>query len=217
MKKSHNYSTCIGNTGHPLFQKQQKGLMREMNKPLLAVLSVLVIVTIACGSSSTPQVNTPSNSSVSQPASPTTAGPQVGTARSNPAPVGSEVVADDMAFMVMEVVRPANEAVKAGNSFNSDPKPEMEYMLVKLQVTCKKTSDEKCSIFPDMNNKLIGDKGIEYDPEFVTGVEGELEATDFYGGATVSGYIPFMVGIGEGGLSLVYDPLFGDKFFLQLP
>ena len=132
-----------------------------------------MIVTLGCGSSSV-VVNTPasafveeaSNSQLQEPTKEQQPKPtntvQVGTVRSNPASVGSEVIADEMSFTVLAKVRPADDVVKAGNKFNSDPETGKEYMFVGLQVTCLKTTDEKCSLNPSFSMKAIGSKGVEY-------------------------------------------------------
>ena len=144
---------------------------------------------------------------------------EVGTARSNPAPVGSEVIADDMAFVVTGAIRPATDIIMDGNMFNTEPEQGQEYILVDLGVTCMKSIDESCSISPFWNISLIGSEGVKYDAEsFVTGVDGLLESTEFYGEATVSGYLPFIVNEGETNLILVYEPIiFGDTFYLEVP
>ena len=183
----------------------------------IVIVTIFVFITMACGGSSKPEVNTPQNNS--EPAQEqSTPIPEVGSARSNPAPIGSEVVADDIAFTITGTIRPANDIVVAGNMFNSTPEAGKEYIFVELNVVCKKSTDEKCSINPTFNIKLIGSLGIEYDPDiFVSGVEGLMESTEFYGDASIKGYIPFVVGVGEADLVLLYDPFLGDTFYLALP
>lgn len=184
---------------------------------IIAIIAIFVFITMACGGSSKPEVNAPSNDSqpVQQQASPI---PEVGSARSNPAPIGSEVVADNMAFTITGTIRPANDKVTAGNMFNSTPEAGQEYIFVELNVVCKKSTDEKCSINPTFNMNLLGSLGIEYDPNiFISGVEGLMESTEFYGDASVKGYIPFIVGVGETDLVLLYDPFLGDTFYLAIP
>jgi len=185
---------------------------------IFAAIAALVIAVLACsGSKSSPQVNTPAdgaNTSVIQQ----TESPKVGTARSNPAPAGSEVIADNMAFTITSIIRPANSIVQAGNRFNSMPEEGKEYIFVEVNAVCKKSIDEKCSINPMFNIKLIGSKGIEYDPEImIAGVENLISTTEFYGEAIVRGYIPFIVEIGETDLVLLYDAFLGDTFYLALP
>ena len=142
----------------------------------------------------------------------------VGTRRDNPAPAGSEILADDMIFKVLSTIRPADDIVMEGNQFNTDPEEGQEYLFVELSVTCAEDSVEKCN-FSTFNLSALGSLGIAYDVEwFITGVDGMLEDTEFYGDTTISGYIGFIVGTDESDILLVYEPLlFGDTFFLALP
>jgi hypothetical protein len=144
---------------------------------------------------------------------------EVGTARSNPAPVGSEIIADKMAFVVLDSIRPADDIIMDGNQFNTEPESGQEYILVQLQVTCMKSSDDQCNLTPFMNFSIIGSSGIAHDPEImVAGVEGLLESTEFYGEGVLTGYLPFIVGQDETDLILVYEPLLiGDTFYLSIP
>jgi len=178
----------------------------------LGIILALFIPSLACGSGLV--VNTPSDAAVSQ----STATPELGAARSNPAPPGSEVVADDMRFVVTGITRPATSIVMAGNAFNTRPEEGQEYVFVGISVTCEKSTDVECSLLT-LSLKLVGSKGIEYDFKwFVSGVDGLLEDTQFFGGATISGNIPFIIDADETDLILVYEPfLFGDKFYLALP
>lgn len=190
-----------------------------MNKKFQLAIGFLVIsmVVLACESSDKIQVNTPGESNNNNQSAATSTS-QLGSTRSNPAPAGSEVVFDDMAFQIMNTVRPADSLVATGNMFNSTPEPDQEYMFVEVQVTCKKTGDEKCSFSPEFSTKLTGSNGVEYNPEIMlSGVEKLLETTEFYGGAVISGYVPFIVKKDETNFVLVYDPILGDKFYLAIP
>jgi hypothetical protein len=142
----------------------------------------------------------------------------IGSARSNPAPVGSEVIADDMKFMVKSIVRPADQKVAEGNMFNATPEANKEYMFVEIQVTCTKTPDEKCT-FSSYDVKALGSSGVLLENEmFMAGVSGLIESKEFFGGATMSGFVPFIVDKGDSPL-LVYDPMFsftGQEFYLSL-
>jgi len=187
------------------------------NKLQLAIgFLVISLVMLACGTSNDIQVNSPGSDS-NDSAPKTTSTSQAGSARSNPAPVGSEVVVDDMAFKVLTTIRPADDLVSAGNMFNSTPEPDQEYVFVEVQVQCKKTIDEKCSLNPDFSIKIIGSDGVQYDPEmFISGVDGLISSTEFYGDAVISGYIPFIVKESDTGFVMVYEPLFGDSFYLSI-
>lgn len=202
---------------------------------LIGVFLVLLISIIACGSSGvvviTPTENqtgdqgaltisqgSPEPTKVPRPTNaplPTATVP-VGTSRSNPAPVGAEVHVEDMKFVVTGIVRPTDSIVKKGNMFNSEAGTGKEYMFVTLSITCEKTTDQQCTLNV-YAFKALGSDGIQKDPEFIAGVEDLLEFTTFYGGATVTGNIPFIVTQGDANVLLVYQPLFGDSFYLALP
>lgn len=183
-------------------------------------LLVLMFSVVACGSSGDVVVNPPDEEELTgnevQTQKEATKAPKVGTARSNPAPVGSEVIADKMAFKILGATRPADEIIMAGNPFNTAPEEGEEYVLVELQATCQKSSDEQCRLNP-FNISLIGSSGVMQDHKFVSGVDGLLKSTEFFGGVTVSGTLPFIIGQEETDLILVYDPIFGDAFYLEIP
>jgi hypothetical protein len=197
----------------------QEEKMKSKVYIFLAIL-VLVLASISCGSSDDGVVvNPPSDNEPEQSQPEQTDPPKVGTSRSNPAPVGSEVVVDDMAFTVLDTIRPADDIIKSGNQFNTEPESDQEYILVKLEVGCEKSVDEKCIISSFWNISLIGSSGVASDPELLTsGVEGLLESEEFYGGASVSGMIPFIINKTETDLVLIYEPLlFGDTIYLAVP
>lgn len=188
---------------------------------LLAAVVIITVSILACGSGSGVEVNTQSdnqesaNSAQPEQTQPTATKP-VGTSRSNPAPAGSEVVTDDMAFEVLGFTRPATDIVMSGNQFNTAPEGGQEYIFVNLQVTCQKSSDEQCN-FSTFSISLLGSSGVKRDAElFVAGVDGLLEGGDFYGGATLSGNIPFIIDTDESDLLIVYEPFLGDTFYLAI-
>lgn len=193
--------------------------MKTINSRLLIVLVLLAAMALACGGSSAPQVNTSGGQSDSgqQPAVAATTAP-VGSARSNPAPAGSEVAVEGMAFVVIGSTRPATDIIMAGNQFNTSPEAGQEYVIVSLRVTCQKTADEKCD-FSAYNMKLLGSSGIQRDAQtIVAGVSGLFESfgTEFFGGVSIEGSIPFIVSSDETDLLLVYSPLFGNPFYLAI-
>ena len=199
-------------------------------KAFFAILATLILAALACGSTDV-QVNLPAQqiaetwiaeTAAAQGQAPATTEVQatspVGTARSNPAPAGSEVIVDDMGFVIVGSTRPATDIVMSGNQFNTSPEAGQEYVMVNVQITCKTSSDEKCSFFT-YNLKLLGSSGVQRDPEIVVaGVDGllDLSITEFFGGATIGGAIPFIVNSDETDLLLVYSPIFGDPFYLAI-
>ena len=208
------------------------------SKPFFIALLVLIFVSLACGSTSDVSVESPSNNEgvspqeveeevsgekqdvetveeeVVVPEEEETK--EIGTARSNPAPVGSVITADDMSFEILGSTRPADDIIMSGNMFNTEPEEGEEYILIEMKIECLKDSDDTCSI-SQFNFQLIGDEGISYDAEWlVTGVEGLLESEEFYGGAVVSGSLPFIVKLDDQDLVFVYDPFWGDEFYMQV-
>ena len=184
--------------------------MRKRAMLVMLPVLALLLATLACGGDSTPEVKAPSGGETPAAAEPEETIAPVGSSRSNPAPPGSEVTLDDMTFTVGEVVRPADGIVAAGNEFNSEPEAGNEFVMVMLTVRCEKGEDDSCSISSAWNLSLIGSAGVAHDAEWmVTGVDGQLESTEFFGGATVAGSLFFEVGQGETDLLLRYEELFG--------
>jgi hypothetical protein len=186
---------------------------------LLAVLA-LVIASLACGDS-TPEVKPAQESGEEseQEAATEPTTPPSGASRSNPAPVGSEVTVGDLTLAVDDATRPADEIVAEGNMFNPTPEPGNEFVRVTISATCEKAEDETCSVGPAWNLALIGSAGVTHDPLWaVSGVDGQLEQTEFYGAASVSGSLFFEVGQDETQLVLRYEDILGlSKAFLALP
>jgi len=192
--------------------------MNRKSAYIVLVVLALIVATWACGES-TPEVRVPeatpkpgetqSATATERLAStPTTAPP--GSARSNPAPVGAEVTIDDMTMKIIEVTRPADDIVAAGNMFNATPEPGNEYIMVTISGVCNKSSDVTCQLNSYFDFKLTGSSGSVRDPEMmVAGVAGLLETAEFFGGVTVTGGMIFEVAQDETDLILIYEPLLG--------
>ena len=142
-----------------------------------------------------------------------------GTSRKDPAPVGFIVHADKMQFFVTAILRPADEIVKSGNAYNFNiaAGAGQEYMFIKVSINCEKPADQQCTLNL-FDFKALGSNGVLAGPELtIAGVDGLLKPTSFYGGATVTGYIPYIVTKGDENILLVYQALLGDTFYLALP
>ena len=188
---------------------------------LVFAFLVIAVVTAACGSrsgveavsSADGQERVDSGQPVGAAA---TATEPVDTSTSNPAPAGSEVVIDDMAFVILSSTRPATDIVMAGDQFNTEPEEGQEYVLVELQVTCRLTGDEQCD-FSMRGFSFLGSYGItRYLEIFVEGVDGLLKGGDLSGGQSLSGIIPFIIPTDETDLMLVNETFFGDTFYLAI-
>lgn len=213
-------------------------------KKLIAVYSficVLLIVAIAC-TGSTPAVRTsassgqenpsnnnvpsntdnniPSNTKAPPPTKeviiPTDTLKPLGSARSNPAPVGSEIDVDNMTIKIQGVVDPADKIIKEGNMFNSEPEAGNKYILVDIAVKCNKSTDDKCNL-SGFEFSVIDTNGLDHDSEiFLAGVDGMFEGGDFYGGATKTGKIAFIVPIDDKGLIMKYEAIFGGEAYFSI-
>lgn len=139
----------------------------------------------------------------------------VGSARSNPAPFGYEVTIDQMTFKIEEVVRPADDIVEKGNMFNSKAGDGKEYVLIKLSIKCNKNTDASC-LASSYEFKLVGSSGQARDIEFIAGVADTLDSGEFFGGATKTGYLPYIVDKDESGLVLMYKPILGNEIYLSV-
>lgn len=179
---------------------------------VLAVLA-LVVATWACGS--TPEVRMPEATlkpgetrsvTMSESLAPTPTTAPLGSARSNPAPVGTEVIIDDVTMKIIEVTRPVDDIVAAGNMFNAAPEPGNEYIMVTISVVCNESPDVTC-LLGSYDFELTGSSGFVHDPAWVVGVAGLLESVEFFGGATVTGGLIFEVAQDETDLILIYEPL----------
>jgi hypothetical protein len=190
----------------------------KLKKEIIIVLFVLILVTLACGSSSNGvSVEEPSESEgevVSEPEEEATK--EVGTARSNPAPIGSVITADNMKFEILGSTRPADDIIMSGNMFNTEPEEGEEYILIEMKIQCMKDEDDTCNI-SQFSFKLIGDEGVTYDAEWlVSGVDGLLESEEFYGGGVVTGSLPFIIKETDEDLIFIYEPFLGDKFYMSV-
>jgi hypothetical protein len=204
-----------------------------MRRAPFIVLLVVFVAALACGSEDDIEVREPESAEAepesaeeasieeAQPdpteAPPPTEPAELGTSRTNPAPLASEVSVSDVTISITGATRPATDIIMAANMFNTEPETGQEYILVDLMVVCDVAGDETCSISP-FNFSMVGSNGEIYDAEiFVAGLEGTLESTDIFGGATLEGSIPFIVGQGETNLVLIYEPsLFDDEVFLAV-
>lgn len=203
-------------------------------RKFLVLFAILPLVTTACSLSSLVGQNEPAGEvedqmeegssansdngreETSSQSEPATSMSEEGLSIDNPAPVGYEVLANDIAVMVTGATRPADDIVAEANQFNEPPEAGEEYLLVEFQMTCTKSGDEQCSFNP-FSMLVYGSLEDSHTREFVAGLENEHSSVDFNGGKTVSGVMPFSVGQGETDLVLIYQPMSGGTFFFNVP
>ncbi|MCG8349097.1 MAG: DUF4352 domain-containing protein [Chloroflexales bacterium] len=190
----------------------------------LVVICVVMLVSLACGSSDSvsptapaatqqnqeqTSANTPEPTNTPQPTPiPPTPTPQpIGLSRSNPFPSSEVVTAPNWDVQVLESVRgdAAWQSIQTANQFN-EPAPEgMEYLLVKLHVKCTYDDSEEHSI-GGSDFKVTGDRFIQYSGAAAVEPDPQLDARLFKDGET-EGWAAFFVGQGEGNLILIFDEL----------
>jgi hypothetical protein len=169
---------------------------------------VMIFVTLACGAG-TPQVNAPDGGDDSTSAEPQ---PPSGQTRSNPAPAGSQITLGDVTLEVTGLTRPADDIVREGNIFNPQPDDGMEYILVRVALTCNKDTDQTCAVAPLIDLHLVGSRGVEYQPRLLlAGVSGVMEGGEWFGGETLQAFLPYLIGQEEGTLILIYQPLWSSS------
>jgi hypothetical protein len=186
-------------------------MMHKFN--LLLFLAVIGLVMLACGQGTGGAVvSTPGGD---QPPSEPTEVP-LGSSRTSPAPTGSVVLADAIEFEVTGYTRPATSIVADAHPWNRKVESSEEYIFVHLTISCTKPAEEKCVLFL-VNLKLVGSSGVERDVIWgIANVDNIIEQTDLYGGSSISKLVPYIINQDETDLILVYQPPFGDKFYLSI-
>jgi hypothetical protein len=122
-------------------------------------------------------------------------------------PPGERVHAPNWDIQVLETVRgeAAWELLLVASPYN-DPAPEgMEYLLIRLQVTCTYADGDAHSI-SGRDFKITGDRMIRYSTAWVVKPEPILDA-ELYSEGEAEGWAGFAVGEGEGNPILIVDEL----------
>ncbi len=152
-----------------------------MNK-LLVSISIIIIVMSSC----TP-VTVPSPT-----IQPTLTPDPIGLTRGNPLPVGSVMKIDNLEIQILEAAEDVISLDPASNIDNRLLRDGEEFLRLQLTISCSLDPNKKCSVISN-NFKLVGSRGVVY-KRFDDGYIYEFDANqEFYGGATFSGYIYFLV------------------------
>lgn len=132
-----------------------------------------------------------------------------GTTRLNPLPLGKKLVVGDWTFSVVSLERDAYGKIKSMNIFNSEPKPDKEAILVKIEAKLNLGPNDKGKVSL-LWFKVVGEKSIVYERRWDV-LEPKLDQ-EIFGGATIQGYVSFDVAKGEKGLVLMLR----DVWYLSL-
>lgn len=132
----------------------------------------------------------------------------LGSERTNPAPLGETVTTDNWQVTILEAVR-GDEAwamVQEANQFNDPPDEGMEYVTVRAHVRYISTVDESASI-DDFHFKTTGSAGVLYDRPSIVDPRPQLDVT-LYPGGEYEGWVALQAAQGETDLLAVFDPPF---------
>jgi hypothetical protein len=131
-----------------------------------------------------------------------------GLSLGNPARIGARVEVGRLELSVLEVIRPADLRVRAGDSYPTLERGE-QFLFVNVSVACRAPAGETCRVGEldfSLQDPSGGSNTAEFSMRF-SGVHGLLETGEFASGSSRSGYLAFIVDQVDHGLTLVYAPL----------
>lgn len=132
---------------------------------------------------------------------------------SSPAPLGTAVDLPVFRLTVLTYERPVDNYLKDRSLLNK-AEEGMEFGRVQVRVTCQ--ADEECSFWPD-NFQLLGESDIYYNRVWVLfDTPSMLEGTDMRPGATLEGWLYYMVPKGEGMRVLRWAPWVGEEVYFAI-
>jgi hypothetical protein len=143
--------------------------------------------------------------------------PVVVNTRENPHPTGSWVyIGEDRWLSIVQVVRPADGIAQENSRYQVDPDPSREYMLVTVQVHCRKPLFAKC-IFAALDLHAAGEGAARFERAVADGLENELEpVSDFYSGTRLTGAILFWVPKEDQSILIVYETASEDSIYFAV-
>lgn len=142
--------------------------------------------------------------------------PPDGSSREQAAPSGYTAISDDLAIGVVSVSEPTSNYLKQANRFNPGPEDGNRLLFVQVEATCLKESSRTCIIDPS-DFEIFGSAGIVHRRIInIVGVPGELDDVEFFGGASIPGWLAFEVGNDEEDIILTYEPFWETKIYMQV-
>ena len=151
-----------------------------------------------------------------------------GFARSNPAPFGVSVVHNDMEVTVLDVMTLGELKMGSRKLPKELASPEIYegivgdpvdqdhtglFVKVKLRNLIPKDESRRYSY---THFRLTGERGIIYKIEFSPTEGGYLGTGEFFGGATITGWILQQYHESDGKLVLIYSPLLAGSSYYSL-
>lgn len=110
-----------------------------------------------------------------------------GSSRDNPLPIGSTIEDDEWAYTINSVTLNATDQVMAANSFNDEPKPGMEYIIVNVTITYKGNDAQGATPFGQV--RYVSAEGNTYSSadDFAVAEDNLDTLTTLFQGASISG------------------------------
>jgi hypothetical protein len=134
----------------------------------------------------------------------------LGTDRSDPAPMNEKVITEDWEVTVLEVVRgdEAWRVVKEASSNNEPPASGMEYIAVNSRVRSINSEDNPQLVFGNGGlYATTGSVNVVYDDSAVMYLPDPALACFVYPGGECEGWSVLEVGVGETGVMLIFQPM----------
>ena len=190
----------------------------NVNQPVATTVPVQVAKPEVSAPATQPPVVKPTDIPKPTTAPPTATSVPVGMSRTSPAPINAEMETGDFKLKITDWIRPADKTILTANPFNTKAEGGNEMILITANMACKKKTDQKCQISP-VSFKVITEDGIVKEPAFaMTGIDGYLKISEFFGGANVTGKVAFEVPAGKIVILEFTDGLFApDKRYFAIP
>lgn len=131
----------------------------------------------------------------------------IGMSRRSPYSRDAVAEAPYWRFQILETVRGARawQALQEANQFNRPAPTDMEYLIVKLRVTCM-YDDDRAHDIAENDFRVTGSRLIEYFTAHAVAPDPALDA-QLFRGETAEGWAVYLVGQEERNLILVMDEL----------
>ena len=142
--------------------------------------------------------------------------PEIGFARSRPAPLGDSIIVGDEAIHVANVIAPANNLVDSMSAQMFPLAANQEYVAVEISIVCNKTQDETC-MGVDFSYSIVGSSGQVHDATVIQVLNECIQCDTVYGGGALKGYVVFIVDKSETNLVLVAERYPNSVYLLVKP
>lgn len=135
--------------------------------------------------------------------------------KENPIPLGETSRAGDWDIVVLETEMEADAIVASYNEFNTTPRPDQRWVLLRVGATYRGPSDS--GLINETSLEMTGDLGEIYSHPFAEVLADPFGAEVFQGVST-EGEVVFLVGKTESGLMLIYEPptLFSERHYFAI-